>query len=487
MSALTGHGAGRDKAESFLPHSPPTLTDEQLAWLHDGNDLIASMVERVPFEMLREGYSVLPKYGDGSDEDPKAIELGEAIVHHLEDLEVPQAIQEGMVDEAVFGGAIAMMLAHDGGNLASPLDLERVQSFRGLKVYDRRSVQIVELYDDPKDRSFGKPKLFKVTRETDNGDGDANKHEFFIHATRCVFFPGIKRADTKGNQDRQGWGQSMIERTYKAFRSHAIAWSSSDHLLTDASQGVWKMKGFHKGIADNKEDLILKRLAIADQARSTVRAVVLDAEGEDFYRNPHGLGGIEKILQEYNQRVSAAARQPMTLLFGMSPAGLNSTGDSDRKIFNNSIKVSQVRVLEPILDRIIEVATAAIDGPTDGRMLEDWEINFAPLEQMTETESMDIRVKQAQVDAIEIDKGMLYPEEVALSRHRVTGWSSDTVLLDRKVREQAIEDEFDRMNEPDPEPTPPPESEGEAPLMVAVQPQAEEEQDPEEEPEDAES
>lgn len=456
LSTITGLGTtSRDKAESYIAAAPPTVRDEELAAIYDGNDLASAMVERVPSEMFREGYRVIVRDADPDEDAPdddgsEGIETGENIVAALDSFGVNKGILEGLILEGVFGGAILVFLVDDGGDQSAPLDLSRVRTLAGVQVYDRRYVETAKLVSDPMSPSYGKPEVFKLRSETKSqGSATVTTAEAFVHASRCLVFPGLPRASRSTSSSREGWGRSQLEKTYVALRSHSVAWRSMDHLMTDACQSTYKVKDFMKMIAMNKGDLITERLRVVDYNRSAARAVVLDADGESLERAPHGLGGLERILQEYNQRLAAAADQPASILFGMSPAGLNATGESDRKIFLDKVRARQESTLRPLLDRAIRIVCSAKNGPTKGSVPGAWDLEFRPLWQLSELEAAQLRYTQAQTDHLEIVDQVILPEEVALSRHTPTGYSTET-QIDRKSRKLAISDEATR-GEDDPE------------------------------------
>ncbi len=469
LSSITGAGdPARDKAESYVAVAPASVSDDELAAIYDGNDLAAAMVERVPSEMFREGYRVIVRSDDPDAEDDdgsEGIEMGEEIVAALDAFGINAGILNAMILEGVFGGSILVFLVDDGGTQDSPLRIDRVRTIAGVQVYDRRYVETAKLVSDPMSPSYGKPEIFKLRSETKSqGSATLSTAEAFVHASRCLVFPGLPRASRTSSSAREGWGRSMLEKTYVALRSHSIAWRSMDHLMTDACQATYKVKDFMKMIAMNKGDLITERLRIVDYNRSTARAIVLDADGESLERAPHGLGGLERILQEYNQRLAAAADQPASILFGMSPAGLNATGEGDRKIFLDKVRARQESTLRPLLDKAIRILCSAANGPTGGKVPDAWDLEFRPLWQLSELESAQLRYTQAQVDHLEIVDQVTLPEEVALSRHTPTGYSTET-QIDRKARKLALADEANRETSAEPPapapdaPTPPPPAE----------------------------
>ena len=102
----------------------------------------------------------------------------------------------------------------------------------------------------------------------------------------------------------------------------------------------------------------------------------------------------------------------MTKLFGISPGGLNSTGDSDTYQYYDMVRAKQQTELLPIIERLVHIISEwqKIPEPT---------IEFNPLEQMTEKEQAELEEKKANAEFTKmqtyqgyIDMGIMSPEIV---------------------------------------------------------------------------
>ena len=235
-----------------------------------------------------------------------------------------------------------------------------------------------------------------------------------------------------------------------------MTWDSVAHLMTDMSQAVFGMADLHDLIATGQMDLIEKRLEVVDLSRSVARAMLIDSEKESFERKPTPLTGVPDLLDRFMIRMSAAAGMPVTLLFGRSPAGMNATGESDTRAWYNRVEALQGNSLRPRLKRLFRWLL------TEGgaREPDAWDVHFKPLWTPTAKESAEIRHLQAQTDAAYLKEGVVFAEEVALSRFTAQGWSEETELVDPEQRRQLLEAEQDRALEmaenPPPEPEPEP-------------------------------
>src|SRR5271169_4103148 len=106
---------------------------------------------------------------------------------------------------------------------------------------------------------------------------------------------------------------SVIQRIYPVLQQFHTAWQATAHLMTDAAQGLFKLKGLHSAMSSNRSEDLLKRMELVDMSRSISRSIMLDAEDEDFRRDTYGFAGIPEILEKMMLRLAAAARLPVSL------------------------------------------------------------------------------------------------------------------------------------------------------------------------------
>jgi hypothetical protein len=219
-----------------------------------------------------------------------------------------------------------------------------------------------------------------------------------------------------------GWGDAVLTRCRETLRDFQTAWASAGLLVADFSQAVWKIKGLAEILALDKNKEVENRISAMELARSIVRATVIDADGEEFSRQQTPVTGLPDLLSQFATRLAAAADMPVTLLMGMSPAGLNATGESDIRTFYDRIKSMQKRKLKPALEKLVRVAFSAleIDEP------EDWSIEFNPLWQPTEQEQAQARLTQMQVDQGYHDMQVLSSEEIREQRFAGRTYSFNT-------------------------------------------------------------
>jgi hypothetical protein len=235
-------------------------------------------------------------------------------------------------------------------------------------------------------------------------------------------------ANAGGGTSNLAWcPDSIFVPLYSVIRDYDQSWDSSAILLQDFAQAVYKIKGLGEMMAANGEAQVRERMAIVDESRSVLRAMLLDAEFEDFERKATPITGLPEMMDRWLQRVSAAAEIPIPLLFGSPTGGLNATDDGAYEGYYNLIEAKQTSDLEPVIRKMTVLAMRAQDNEaTKGTEPDTWSIKFAKLWSMSETEEATYRKTVAETDALYITNQVITPAEVAMSRFGGEKYSAET-------------------------------------------------------------
>ena len=296
-NTYTGLGTTRDKMTYSTFEGSEDISDNMLDYLYHGDDMAARACDAVPEEMMRPGFEIK------SDEVDS--ETLQAINDALTDLEVKSKFTDSAAWARVFGGCIAYIGAIDGANnvqLREPLNEEGIKEITTINVIDRRYACPLEWYTNPNDRNFGKPKVYAIS--SDGSGSGQTVTQLEIHESRLLRFDGL-RASVTYRQKHNGWGLSLLQRMHQILQDYGMSFQSLAHLLSDANQGVIKMKGLFEALAANNTTLIQQRLQLIDMSRSDVRSIVLDAEDEDFIRQNFSWSGIDQPFTMMMLRLSA--------------------------------------------------------------------------------------------------------------------------------------------------------------------------------------
>lgn len=431
INAITGFGdPTRDKrsAASVVVELWDQDSAEEV-WRSDA--MIARIIERPPKEMTRRGWRVLIK-----DDQEGA----EEVTTRLEELKIRAAVRRCLEWERAFGGAALFLGVDDGRKPSAPMREDLVRSFRFVTPLSPMELIPARYYDNPLLPQYGEPELWTLRRVATRAGGRLRVADTTqIHDSRLVRFPGLvvtKRQVTA----HLGWGDSILTRLYDGVRDFMSSYQGAAILLSDFSQAVYKIKGLAELIARNQDDKVRTRAQLVDFMRSVARAILIDSE-EDFERKATPVAGMPELLEKLAQLVAAQADIPVTILMGMSPAGLNATGESDIRNWYDRLAGEREDRLRDPLERIVRLIMLDQEGPLEGEEPDTWDLRFPPLWEPTEEEEADRRLKVSQADVAYVNAGVLLPEEVAQSRFGADEWSPETQLDDELREEFAAEEE----------------------------------------------
>lgn len=407
-NVLTGLGiTGKDKRLGAIFASSP-MHYQECRELWRGNDLAATIVERVPDDMLRQGFDI--KLGD------QAEQLGPKVKTKLNTLGLIPALRKALYYQRAYGGGVVWMGVDDGQtDLTKPLNEKAIRSFNWVEVYTPQEMQAATWNRDSNSPNFGNPETYRA-----NNGGKLVE----IHYSRLLVFSGPV-LDRQHRQERQGFGDSIFVRVNSVLSDFGQSFESVPLLIADFSQSVYKLENLANLIAGNQEGLVVNRIQVMELMRSILRGIVID-KNEEWNRHSTTVAGLGELLDKLTFRLSAAAKIPVTLLFGQAPAGLNATGDSDIRNYYDGVASKQEDDLRPPLERGVRLIFLSKDGPTAGKEPQMWSVGFRPLWQLTAVQQAELQNKQASTDKIYIETGVATKEEIALSRFGGDEYSIET-------------------------------------------------------------
>lgn len=415
------------KVQSYRPVASSTLDARTLRTLFRHDDMAARGVSLVVEEALRQGFSFVDVGEDAEADDAR--ELNEAVKRW----QLASHCLEGDVWGRLYGRG-AIWLGIDGaGEQGDELIDERIRpgSLKFLRILEEQDMQPARYYTDPMHPRWGEPSHWRVQAVGGGGAGSLN---LFVHESRLVMFGGA--LTPKESRHANGWrDDSVLQKVYDVLQQAAVNWQSIGALVADFSQGVFKIKDLVKILAAD-DGTFTARMALMDQTRSTHSAILVDADREDYTRVATPMSGAPELLDRTWQRVAAAFGMPVTKLLGMAPAGLNATGESDANNWNSVVIEHREKVLGPRIERIGRII-AAHEGIAGAESLS---LYWPPLHHETAAEQADTRLKHAQAWATLIDKGVLLPEEIAVSVWG-RGKYSPEITIDAEARKRMLDAE----------------------------------------------
>jgi uncharacterized protein len=401
VNPTTGVGGAGDKSAgfTFVPGTDRLWTGHILSDLYEVDDISARIVDALPEAAFERGWRLEENLGP---------EQSEAVRDSLDYFQVQAQLVLTRKWARLYGGA-ALYIGSDDGPQEAPLKYGgRVHFFQP---YERDELQPSRYYDDPLSPKFGEASHYRLTPMRSH----ATAPSVIIHESRLIIMHGVKTTPRKRAQNN-GWGSSVLIRPMKAIQQFHAAYAIVLSLLGDANQNVYKWKGLADLLLRGQEEVLEARMRVLDKIRSTIHGIAVDADEEDFIRSQINVTGMDALLDKYAIRVASAGKMPATVLMGMSPAGLNATGESDLRNWGSQVDVEKREQFTPGLERCIRVIFRARNGPTGGVEPSTWSIKFPSLFAPTPREEAEIRSINAQTDQVYVDMQVLRPAQVAKAR-----------------------------------------------------------------------
>ena len=206
-------------------------------------------------------------------------------------------------ERALGGSAILLGLEDSAMSLADPLDLQALRGLSWLTVLEARELRPVTWYTDPFDKRHGRPRTYRLEPTPTPGGVSASHVE--IHESRLIVFPGTRVTKRHLDGAQLGWGDSVFTRLVNALRDFSNGHRSAAHLLSDFSQAVIKIRDLAATVASDGAGALRNRLTAVDMSRSLVRAILIDAESEDYERKATPMSGLPETLDRLATRLAA--------------------------------------------------------------------------------------------------------------------------------------------------------------------------------------
>jgi phage-related protein (TIGR01555 family) len=431
VNLAQGLGIGADNALTGGTYgfNPITRNRVMLEWIHRGSWLGGQAVDVVADDMTRAGVEQF------SDLKPDANEL---IEHSATVLRIWDKVNETIKWSRLYGGAICVALI-DGQDPRTPLTLDTVGpgAFKGLLVLDRWMVEpsLEDLVTDFGPH-LGLPKYYRVQPNAPAMRGAA------IHHSRVMLRMVGTELPYQQQLTEQLWGTSVLERLYDRMVAFDSASMGAAQLVYKIYLRTLKIKGLREIVAAGGQPL-KGVYAYVDMMRrfQGIEGITMVDQDDEFDVQQHSaLSGLSDILNKFGEQLSGALQIPLVRLFGQSPGGLSTDGDSALRTYYDHINQRQYKDLHTGTTNIymLLARSKGIQLPPN------FAVEFSPLWQLQSKERSE--VASSTTDAITKAKdGGLISDKVAMKELRQ---SSRVTGIFTNITDEDIEAASDELGPP---------------------------------------
>ena len=357
-----------------------------------GSWIVGRVIDSIAEDMTKSGVQINTNEGAEQLQDFKV---------QMSRLQIWSSLCDAIKWGRLYGGAIAVVQI-DGQNPDTPLELDSVQQgdFKGLVVYDRWQVYPVLSKLIESGPNMGLPAYYDIVLGSNLNDpgrepggqitSNPNAH-VRVHHSRCARLGGNKIPFFQAITEMM-WDESVLERLWDRLIEFDTATSSAGSLILRANLRTVGISSLREILAagGTAQQALLEQFEMMKALQTNEGLTLLDKD-DTFATTAYTFSGLSDMLIQFSQQLSGSSEIPLVRLFGQSPAGLNSSGESDIRAYYDSINAKQESHLRNPIEMIIRVMWRSCFGkpaPTDMSFV------FTPLWQMSAMDKATIAKTQ---------------------------------------------------------------------------------------------
>lgn len=361
VNLVSGMGTARDKAGQ-ASYVQDYLTDQDFINAYKTSSLARRVVDMPAEDACREW-----REWSADTADTSLIEAEE------KRLDIQSKAMRAQKFARLFGGC-ALLIGNGDADPSQPIDTARIGlgGLRYVTLLTMRDLSPGPLSQDFTSPSFGLPEYWTLNVAASAG--------IRVHPSRLVIFHGQEPLGDYDTVRFVGWGDSVLQGGLEAVRRVDEVAGNILSLVYEAKIDVVKIPDLMQNLVTRGTDYsteLLRRLTLAATAKGNNGMLILDAL-EAYDQKTASFGTLDTILDRFMQLTSAAHGIPMTLLFGMSPGGMNASGDADTRGYYDRVKVQQSLRMEPAMAVLDECLIRSALGQRPDEVHYNWRSLWQP-------------------------------------------------------------------------------------------------------------
>ncbi len=435
---LTRVGLNNDNALSSSLYTFNLLTKNriQLEAAYRGSWVVGQVIDLVAEDMTKAGIDIQTTEGDNDISKIQA---------NIVKLGLWGAFSSLIKWSRLYGGSIAVIQIK-GQDPSTPFDVNTVGKgqFLGLVVYDRWQLNPV-LSDVIKEGpEMGLPKYYQIVNNPTESEPSkkTTTGQIKVHHSRVIRSIGIELPYFQAITEMM-WGESILERLWDRLISFDNTTMSAANLVERANNRTVHIENLREIIAagGKAQQGLEAQFEMMRQFQTNEGLTLLD-KNDEFSSTAYSFAGLDGILLQFGQQLGGATGIPLVRLFGQSPAGLSSTGDSDLRTYYDNINSQQKAKMTNGWDMLLKILWMSVIGKPQP---DDLTFDFVPLWQMSTLDKATVSKTTTETILGAFESGLI-KRATALTELRES--SGDTGIFTNITDEEINEAENDAEDPP---------------------------------------
>jgi phage-related protein (TIGR01555 family) len=353
----------------------------QLEAAYRGSWVVGQVIDCVAEDMTRAGINITT---NKEEQDIKELQAG------MNRLQIWSSICDLIKWGRLYGGAIGVIQI-EGQDLETPLRLDTIAKgqFQGLVVFDRWQLNPNLAKIIQAGPNMGLPEYYDIVTTSTSSQPEAPSAtgQIRVHHSRVIRNIGIKLPFFQAITEMM-WGESVLERLWDRLIAYDSVTMSTANLVERANNRTVGVEGYREIIAaGGKAQQALEKQFEAMREFQTNEGMTVMDKNDTFATTNYTFAGLGDVILQFAQQLSGSSQIPLVRLLGQSPAGLNATGESDLRLYYDSINAKQEATLRPGVTTLLHVMWRSFFGTAAP---EDLEFTFTPLWQMSALDKANI-------------------------------------------------------------------------------------------------
>lgn len=397
-----------------------------------GDSILKRIAWSLPASALQKSW--LLSLGGESSSDKTAKVIGSYYQYHRQ-LKTREKIRKAMQYARSHGGAVVVMVVDDGKHYSEPVNERSIKNIKGLIVrhrwqiapYLRMNHQVFDLDDIEHyeiltlDKDIQVKLLFegKVTKQNDR----------LIHKSRTLRFDGSLMPDDWMLSRNNGWGLSVFDEIWKYYKYYQNGLNGVGELIKTHSVLQHSIQGLRDLMKTQSEESANKIKQTMKMIRLTydIYGMILHDSSEEFSWSARPVTGMDALVNIQRDAFIGASGMPHTKLFGESPGGLGRDGKETQINWANTVAEYQAENLEPPLDQLDRLIFLSKNGPTKGKVPENYQRQYPSVLRLTIEDIRQGRSSDVQALASGIQAGFITVDEARTVPSNPDWWSELTL------------------------------------------------------------
>gem|GEM_PF-1999181 len=163
-------------------------------------------------------------------------------------------------------------------------------------------------------------------------------------------------------------------------------------------------------LAGGNGDDLIRRAELFNKTRDNRGLMILNHDTEEFFQHSTPLSGLDKLQAQAQEQMAAPCHIPLIKLLGITPSGLNSSSDSEIRVFYDYVHAMQEALFTDPLEIILKVIQLDLFGEIDSNITFDYE----PLYELDGEALARVRKSDADTAQVLIHGGVISAAEERL-------------------------------------------------------------------------